>query len=152
MSYRGKYYDERQPRRNIAGMIGWGFVGVVCVVVLFGLGWLVLGDLQEQRATNSTLPQAAATQAPAIVLPTQRPYVQQMPVIVQSVPTGQAPQPVTIPAPVVAPVVDSVIEQPQQAPVAPIIIVHQTSADNTRQSITGSGACKVSRVAARCGK
>jgi hypothetical protein len=147
MSYRGKYYEDREPqRRNIAGMIGWGFVGVFSIVVLSAIGFVVLRD--EQRATNS-IQQAVATQAPAIVLPTPQPiYVQRAPVIVQSVPAGQAPQPVTIPAP--APVVDSAIEQPQ-AP-APIIIVHQTSVDGTRQSVTGSGACKVSRVAARCGK
>ena len=155
MSYRGKYYDdrEREPRGNVAGMIGWGLIGVLCMIVLSAIGYLALTDIRAEYTTDSA-PAVVATQAPAIAVPTQRAYVQRAPVIVQSVPAGEAPQPVTIPAPqpIAPPVVDSsgtAVEQPQPQP---IIIVHQTSADGAHQVITGSGACKVSRVAARCGK
>jgi hypothetical protein len=153
MSYRGKFYDDReQPRRgNIVGMIGWGFVGLACVVVLLAMGWLLLGDLQEQYTTNS-IQQAVATQAP--VAPTPRPIATAVPIvqpiIVQMVPAGESPQRVTITEPNTSVDATGNTESPVVQP--QVVIVHQTSADNTRQSITGSGACKVSRVAARCGK
>ncbi len=159
MSYRGRYYDERDEQRgsSVAGMVGWGLIGLIVLAVIAGMGYLVWLDIRAQYTTAPA--QAAATQAPAIapVAPvvTPRVIIQQAPVIVQQVPAGQAPQPVMINAPVQAPqpVMDSsgaVVEQPVPAP---IIIVHQTSADGTHQTITGSGACKVGgSVAKRCAK
>jgi hypothetical protein len=95
--------------------------------------------------------------APALIVATPAPrvappvVVQPAPVLVQSVPAGEAPQPVQFqPAPDPAP-------QPAAAPAIepaprPLIIVHQVSQDGAHQVITGSGACKVAKVAARCSK
>lgn len=77
------------------------------------------------------------------------------PVIVQSVTDGQSPQritdnvrPTAVPSGDPGNVADPLIAAP-----APIIIVHQTSADGTHQTVTGSGACGVGgNVAKRCGR
>jgi len=107
--------------------------------------WRGTPPVQVQNALQPALIVATPVRAPAPV------YVQApAPVIVQQVPAGEAPQPVQVqpqPAPVVAPNAPAVEPAPR-----PLIIVHQVSADGQHQVITGSGACKVTHVAARCSK
>ncbi len=99
----------------------------------------------------------APAPAPALIVPTPRPlpapvYVQApAPVIVQEVPAGQVPQPIQVQPAAPAPVQAENAPAVEPAP-APIIIVHQVSSDGAHQTITGSGACKVAKVAARCSK
>jgi hypothetical protein len=153
MSYRDEYYDDRprrnrpEPRRNVAGTIGWSVVGIVCLIVILAIGWLAWGDITLRYTTSNLQPTPApmATQRP---YPTPLPVVVPQPVIVQQVPQGAAPQQVIIPAPIAPAVSDPAIEQP--ASNAPIVIVQH---DGYQQPvITGSGACKVAALGARrCG-
>ena len=91
-----------------------------------------------------------------MIAPTPRPVVAPAPavvpapIIVQSVPAGEAPQSVQF-QPVIAPAPTDSAPVAEPAP-RPLIIVHQVSADGSHQVITGSGACKVTKVAARCSK
>ena len=141
------------PARSSAGntLVNILFVGFVLMI-----GYLLWPFVVRQYyGTPVPVEQAPAT-APALIVatPVRVPapvYVQApAPVIVQQVPAGEAPQPVQVqpqPAPV----------QAENAPAAepaprPLIIVHQVSADGQHQVITGSGACKVTHVAARCSK
>lgn len=131
------------------------------IVVLMGIGYVYWPQI---KAAYYTAPAAEQGTAPAPTADTsaldamkaqikrmeaQLAAAQQPPVIVQSVPDGQAPQSVTITAP--TPATDT-MGAPVEQPAAPIVIVHQVSADGAHQTVTGSGACKVSRVAARCSK
>ena len=140
------------PARSSAGntLVNVLFVGFVLMI-----GYLLWPFVVAQYYGRTPVEQAPAA-APALIVATPAPrpapvYVQApAPVIVQQVPAGEAPQPVQVqpqPAPVVAPNAPAVEPQPR-----PLIIVHQVSADGQHQVITGSGACKVTHVAARCSK
>lgn len=133
----------------------WCALGTLVLLVFAGMLYRMWPDIKAQYYGSAPV-QIQNALPPALIVPTpvRLPapvYVQApAPVIVQQVPAGEAPQPVQVqpqPAPV----------QVENAPAAepaprPLIIVHQVSADGQHQVITGSGACKVTHVAARCSK
>jgi hypothetical protein len=132
-------------------------VNMLIVAFVLLMGYLLWPFAVAQWNGSAPADQQPAA-APAFAYPTPAPrvvppaIVQPAPVLVQSVTGGEAPQPVQFqPAPAPAPV------QAENAPAAepaprPLIIVHQVSQDGAHQVITGSGACKVAKVAARCSK
>lgn len=129
---------------------------MVGIVVLLGIGYTYwLKNQAIYQSTPVQVQQAAPQPAPVRVQAAPAPIYQPAPVIVQQVPAGEAPQPVQVqPASQAAPPapVDSSAPVQEVAPApAPIVIVHQVSQDGSHQTVTGSGACKVARVAARCG-
>ncbi len=132
----------------------WYAVGTLVLLVFAGMAYQMWPNIKAQY--YGTEPAQVQQPAPALIVPTpvRLPapvYVQApAPVLVQSVPAGEVPQPVQL-QPQPAPVQAENAPAAEPAP-APIIIVHQVSADNSRQTITGSGACKVAKVAARCSK
>lgn len=151
-NYRDDYEDYRTRRANVAGTLGWGLVGLVCLIVLSAIGYLAWGDLRARIAAEMQ-----PTSAPIIIVATPQPIrppaparIQAPAVIVQQVPAGQAPQPIILPPP--APIVQAVDAPAIEPPPPPIVIIHNVSSDGAHQVITGSGACKVARVAARCSK
>jgi len=141
------------------------FASVATLILIAGVGYMCWPQIRAAyfaeagAVTVTTLP-PSATELDTVKAQMQRleaelraARAQQADpaVIVQSVPAGQAPQAVTIPAPQPQPAVDAAGTVVEVAP-QPIVIVHQVSADGAAQTVTGSGACRVSRVAARCGK
>lgn len=151
-SYADEEYYHPRPRASSANAILWLFVGFIALAVMFGIGVLILPDLQARYASA---PVVIATQPPA--QPVRHP-VQPAPVRPQAAPVvirtqGDAPPPVIQP-PAVQPVADpgAVQVAPAVAPAAaPIVIVqHENSGGSV--TITGSGACAVhAGVARRCG-
>lgn len=138
--------NEVFPRARPASVGVGNVIAILAIIIMVAIMVATFLGYSPGLPRQAAQDAPRATQAPA---PRVEPApVQQAPIIVQQVPAGQAPQSIIVPQP--APVVDpsgAVVEQP--AP-RTIVIVHQVS--GSHQSITGSGACKVARVAARCGK
>jgi cytoskeletal protein RodZ len=140
--------DDRAP---LSGTL----VSMIVRVILGATG--VLLAVWFMSVVPAAAPPGAAAQATATAVPTAQPTARpteaaaRQDVLVQSVPAGEAPQPVQFqpaPAPAIQPANAPAVEPAPR----PLIIVHQTSADGAHQVITGSGACKVAKVAARCSK
>lgn len=151
-----------------ANALGRLIFGIALLAVLAGIGFSFWPKIKAAYLDGAISTQAQPTQPAADTsaidrLKAENAAIQaqlnaaraaQQQVVVQKPAAGEAPQPVSIPAqpaPVV-PGLDGVpVDQAVAPPPAPIIIVHQVSADGAHQTVTGSGACKVTRVAARCG-
>lgn len=140
-------------RRSKLETIAYLFLFAVCGVTIF-LAW---PELQGRTAVAPSAPTTAPARDTGELdrLKAQLAAMQAQlrdQVIVQEVPPGEAPQPIQVQsAPAPAQPENNAAPPPAPAP-RPVIIVHQTSTDGAHQTVTGSGACKVSRVAARCGK
>lgn len=151
-----QYYDKDGNAIVRSGGGGWIVTVILCVGFILMIAMMIATFIgynpfraAEGAVQVQTLPTARPQAAPA-------PAYQPPPVIVQSVPAGEAPQPVRV-APQAVPAAAPAVEgQPAPAPAPaprPIVIVHQVSQDGARQTITGSGACAVAAVGARrCGK
>jgi hypothetical protein len=141
---------------------------VVTIIVILAIGYTFWPQIKatyyEQSAAPAAQPTADTSELDAVKaqllkleaeLRAAKAAQNVRPVVVQSVPQGEAPQPMSIPAPAPqpAPIVDASGTVVEQLAPAPVVIVHQVSADGTRQSVTGPGACAAGgNVAKRCGK
>ena len=152
-----RYYE--QDERRGGGSVMTILVGVACLIVLAGIGYSYLPKIRAayESTPNQVQQQAPAQAAPAPVRVAPQPVYQPAPVIVQQVPAGEAPQPIVVqPQPVQAapqPIDSSAPVVEAAPPPAPVVVInHVTSADGSHQTVTGSGACKVTKVAARCSR
>ena len=145
-------------RTHSGGGFGAALLTMAAILVILGIGYAVVwpkvkAAYQAAPATidiQPTAPPANTGELERLKAQLNAARATQQRPIVQEVPAGEAPQPITVSAPP-APSGNSA-PAVEQAPPAPIVIVHQTSSDGAHQTVTGSGACKVSKVAARCGK
>lgn len=147
-------------------------LGFLTNCIFFVLGILLIaafGTFLSDRFAPGLIAPAPAAASTAPALPTadtsalerlnaqiralQAQLNAQQPVVVQQVPPGDAPHSITVqsaPAPE-QPAQAAPAEAPAEAP-RPMVINHVTSADGTRVTITGSGACAVAaKGARRCG-
>ncbi len=138
---------ERARPSAAATTLGW-VANLLIIGFVLLMGYLLWPyAVKQYYGTPAPVEQQAA---PALIAPTPARLPAPVyapapaPIVVQQVPAGEAPQPVQF-QPVAAPA-DSAEPAPR-----PIVIVQHVN-DNGNQSITGSGACAVARVAARCGK
>lgn len=150
---------------HAAGMVGRFMVGLAAFVVLLGIGYYsVWPKIQAtyQSGVQRPVPTTAAVETSEIDrLKAQNAAIQaqlnaaraaQQSTIVQQVPAGEAPQPIHVQSAPQVPVENGSAPAEAAPHARPIVIIHQTSADGTRQTITGSGACAVAaKGARRCG-
>ena len=153
-----------------ASAVGRFLIGLVTLAVLIGIGFSFWPKIKAAYyaappsiEVQQTSPEKAAVDTSEIDrLKAQNAAIQaqlntaRSRTIVQEVPAGQSPQTTTINTPPAPDTSDTTTNgAPAEPPPAsaPIVIIHQVSADGSHQTVTGSGACAVAHgVARRCGK